>query len=51
MATEKIRSERRQQRLAEALKANIARRKAQARTRQEGEDVPESASEDDGCPN
>lgn len=59
MAAEKPSSDARRARLARALKANIARRKAQARaqeealenTRQAGEDPPGTPADEDGCPN
>ena len=52
MAAEKTRSEQRKERLAKALKANIARRKDAARAR--GAEAPETAEpppDDKGCPN
>ncbi|WP_193548198.1 hypothetical protein [Aestuariivirga litoralis] len=55
MAAEKPSSEARKARLARALKANIAKRKAQARaqaaTRPAGEAPPETPPDEDGCPN
>ena len=55
MAAEKPTSEARRQRLAKALKANIARRKAkdraQAATRPAGEEPPDAPPDEDGCPN
>jgi|GEM_PF-6620000 len=51
MAGKKPSSEARKERLSKALKANIAKRKAQAKTRQQAQAVPEAASEEDGCPN
>jgi hypothetical protein len=55
MAGEKPASDARKQRLAKALKANIARRKAQARAqdgaRPAGETGPEPPPDEDGCPN
>jgi hypothetical protein len=51
MAGEKPSSERRKARLAEALKSNIARRKAQAKTRKTATDAPETPESEDGCPN
>ena len=55
MAGEKSSSDARKQRLAKALKANIARRKAQSRAqdgaRRAGETAPEPPPDEDGCPN
>ena len=55
MAAEKPTSDARKQRLAKALKANIAKRKAQARAqadaRRAGEDAPLPPPDEDGCPN
>ena len=55
MAAEKPSSDARKQRLARALKANIARRKAQAKALSEarpaGEETPGTAPDEDGCPN
>ena len=55
MAGEKSASDVRKARLAKALKANIARRKAQARaqdgTRPAGKTAPEPPPDEDGCPN
>ena len=51
MSGEKITSGSRKERLAKALKANIAKRKQQARTRAETEDAPETPESEDGCPN
>ena len=55
MAGEKSSSDARKQRLAKALKANIARRKAQSRAqdgaRPAGETAPEPPPDEDGCPN
>lgn len=43
--------EQHKQRLARALKANLARRKAQARTRKSEDVPPEKPESEDGCPN
>jgi len=51
MAGEKPRSDAKKERLAKALKANLARRKAQARTREAPSEAPESPTDEDGCPN
>ncbi|MCA3559622.1 MAG: hypothetical protein IOC82_01165 [Aestuariivirga sp.] len=55
MAAEKPSSDARKQRLAKALKANIAKRKAQAKAqaaaRPAGEDSPEKPPDKDGCRN
>ena len=51
MAAEKPGSDTRKARLAEALKANIAKRKAQAKTRKSAPDAPETPETEDGCPN
>jgi len=51
MAGEKPRSEEKRERLAKALKANLARRKAQAKTRRSAGEDPGSPPDDDGCPN
>ena len=55
MAAEKPTSDARRQRLARALKANIAKRKAQARALSEarpaGGEAPADAPDEDGCPN
>jgi hypothetical protein len=55
MAGEKPSSDARKQRLAKALKANIAKRKAQAKAqaqaRPAAEPAPEAAPDEDGCPN
>ena len=54
MTGEKPVSDARKERLAKALKANLSRRKAQARTRQAAEDPatgPEASETEDGCPN
>ncbi len=51
MAGEKPSSAQRKARLAEALKANIAKRKAQAKTRKSAPDAPEPPESEDGCPN
>ena len=55
MAAEKPSSDARKARLARALKANIAKRKAQAKAqagaRVAGEDPPEAPTDEDGCPN
>ena len=51
MAGEKIRSDQRKERLAKALKANIARRKEQANTRQAPPDATDPPETEDGCPN
>ena len=49
MAGEKPKSREKQERLAKALKANLARRKSQQRSRA---DAPDPApEEEDGCPN
>ena len=52
MAGEKPSSDARKARLAKALKANIARRKAQARAQEKASQAaPETPPEEDGCPN
>ena len=55
MAAEKPSSDARRQRLAKALKANIARRKAKARAQAEPDAAddapPETPADEDGCPN
>ncbi len=60
MATEKPSSDARRARLARALKANIGRRKAQARAQDkaieqaaadEAPNVPGTPPDEDGCPN
>lgn len=55
MAAEKPSSDARKARLAKALKANIARRKAQARALDGARTAPETAPDagpaEDGCPN
>jgi hypothetical protein len=55
MAAEKPSSDARKQRLAKALKANIAKRKARDRaladTRPAGSEPPETPPDEDGCPN
>ncbi len=55
MTGEKPASDARKARLAQALRANLSRRKAQARNRQAGGDGdagPETASEaEESCPN
>ena len=51
MAGEKPSSEARKERLAKALKANIAKRKAQAKTREGGTPAAETPPDEDGCPN
>ena len=54
MAGEKPSSEARRARLAKALKANIAKRKLQARSRDAeppAEGAAEIPPEEDGCPN
>lgn len=55
MAAEKPSSDARKARLAKALKANIAKRKAQARAqaaaRPAGDEPPEMPPDEGGCPN
>ena len=54
MVEEKPGSDKRKERLARALKANLSRRKAQARTRQAAEGhaaMAEAPETEDGCPN
>lgn len=55
MAAEKPSSEARKQRLAKALKANIAKRKAQAKALDGARKAAEAPSggtpDEDGCPN
>jgi hypothetical protein len=55
MTGQKPSSDARKARLAKALKANIGKRKAQARaqekTRQTGPEAPEEPADEDGCPN
>jgi len=55
MTAEKPSSDARKQRLAKALKANIAKRKAQARAQAEarraGDDDLPPPPDEDGCPN
>ena len=55
MAAEKPSSDARKARLAKALKANIAKRKAQARAqaaaRPAGDEPPETPPDEGGCPN
>ena len=55
MAPEKPSSDARKARLAKALKANIGRRKAQARAQEQAgagaEPAPEAPPDEDGCPN
>ena len=52
MGGEKPSSDARKARLAKALKANIAKRKAQARAQQEAvRKAPETPPDKDGCPN
>ena len=56
MAAEKTASDARKSRLAKALKANIARRKAQARMQEKaqeatGQAAPGTPPDEDGCPN
>ena len=51
MAAEKSSSDARQQRLAKALKANIAKRKAQAKARAAEDDSPQPPADEDSCPN
>ena len=55
MAGEKSSSDARKARLAKALKANIGKRKAQARALAKGrpaaEMPPETPPDEDGCPN
>lgn len=50
MAEEKGAKSAREQRLAEALRANLRRRKSQARTRDAGPDSPPADSRDVGAP-
>ncbi|WP_421692773.1 hypothetical protein [Aestuariivirga sp.] len=51
MAEEKSRSDMRKERLAKALKANLMRRKEQARTRKPPAEEPKSPPEEECCPN
>ena len=56
MAGEKPASDARRARLAKALKANIARRKTQAKAQERAQekavqDAPETLPDEDGCPN
>jgi hypothetical protein len=51
MAAEKTSSERRKERLAKALKANLARRKEQAKSRKAAAEPAEAPENGDGCPN
>ncbi|WP_373502719.1 hypothetical protein [Aestuariivirga sp.] len=44
-------AEQRKQRLAKALKANIAKRKTQAKTRTAAEESPETPPKEEGCRN
>lgn len=50
MAEEKGAKSAREQRLAEALRANLRRRKSQARTRDAGPDSPSVDKRDAGAP-
>ena len=51
MASEKTSSEQRKERLARALKANIAKRKAEAKARKSATTAPETPPDEDSCPN
>ncbi len=51
MAGGKPTSDQRQERLAKALKANLARRKAQAKTRTPAPEAAKTPPDDDSCPN
>jgi hypothetical protein len=51
MSSAKTSSEQRRERLARALKANIARRKEAALPRKPAAEAPEPPPEDEGCPN
>jgi len=51
MVSSKTSSEQRRERLAKALKANIAKRKGEATARKAATDAPEAPPDDNGCPN
>ncbi|MFN4143801.1 hypothetical protein [Aestuariivirga sp.] len=51
MSGEEKDRERRKERLAKALRANLARRKEQARRRKTDTDAPEKPESGNGCPN
>jgi hypothetical protein len=51
MSGEEDDRERRKERLARALRANLARRKEQARRRKPDADAPEKPDSENGCPN
>jgi hypothetical protein len=51
MTTKKTVSEERRERLAKALKRNIARRKAQASPPKTAATAPKKPPDDNGCPN
>ncbi len=51
MTGEKTSSEARKERLAKALKANISKRKEQAKTRKNATNAPEPPETDSSCPN
>jgi len=52
MASEKTSSEQRKERLAKALKGNIAKRKDAAKARAAaGSEPPANPPDDEGCPN
>jgi ribosomal protein L39E len=51
MAARKTSSDARKERLAKALKANLARRKGQAKTRKSAAVAPKTPPDDNGCPN
>ncbi|MCA3575385.1 MAG: hypothetical protein IOC86_15815 [Aestuariivirga sp.] len=51
MSSAKTSSEQRRERLARALKANIARRKAAAEPARPAAGAPPPPPEDEGCPN
>jgi ribosomal protein L39E len=51
MSGQNNKTEQRKQRLAKALKANIAKRKTQAKTRTKAEEPAETPPKEEGCRN